>query len=65
MDAAPDFEALRARRNAAVQEMHQKMADEWGVPLQSLRSNFNPGQFTAAVRRASMDLSRALVEIRR
>lgn len=26
---------------------------------------FNPGQFTAAVRRASMDLSRALVEIRR
>ncbi len=27
--------------------------------------NFNPGQFTAAVKRASMDLSRALVEIRR
>ena len=27
MDAAPDFEALRARRNAAVQDMHQKMAD--------------------------------------
>ena len=42
MDAAPDFEALRARRNAAVQEMHQKIANEWGVPLQSLRSNFNP-----------------------
>ena len=39
MEAAPDFEALRARRNAAVQEMHQKMSDEWGVPLQSLRSN--------------------------
>lgn len=37
MDAAPDFDALRARRNVAVQEMHQKMADEWGVPLQSLR----------------------------
>ncbi len=31
MEAAPDFEALRARRNAAVQEMHQKMADEWGA----------------------------------
>ena len=43
MEAAPDFEALRARRNAAAQEMHQKMADEWGVPLQSLRSNFSPG----------------------
>lgn len=43
MEAAPDFDALRARRNAAVQERHQKMADEWGVPLQSLRSNFNPG----------------------
>ncbi len=27
--------------------------------------NFNTGKFTAAVRRASMDLSRALVEIRR
>lgn len=27
--------------------------------------NFNPGQWTAAVKRASMDLSRALVEIRR
>ena len=42
MEAAPDFEALRARRNAAVQEMCQKIADEWGAPLQSLRSNFNP-----------------------
>ena len=44
MGAAPDFEALRARRNAAVQDMHQKMADEYGVPLQSLRSNFNPAK---------------------
>ena len=42
MDAAPDFDALRAQRNATVQEHLQKMADEWGVPLQSLRSNFNP-----------------------
>jgi hypothetical protein len=39
MDAAPDFDALRAVRNAAVLEMHEKMADEFGVPLQSLRSN--------------------------
>ncbi len=26
---------------------------------------FNPGQYTASVKRASMDLSRSLVEIRR
>ena len=42
MAAAPDFEALRAQRNAAALEMHQKSADEYGVPLQSLRSNFDP-----------------------
>jgi hypothetical protein len=28
MDAAPDFDALRAQRNATVQEHLQKMADE-------------------------------------
>lgn len=39
---APDFEALRAERNRRAMEMHQKIADEHGVPLQSLRSNFNP-----------------------
>lgn len=39
---APDFDALRASRNAAAQERAQKIADEWGVPLQSLRSTFNP-----------------------
>lgn len=38
----PDFEALRAKRNAAVQAEFQRVADEWGVPLQSLRSTFNP-----------------------
>lgn len=37
-----DFEALRTRRNAAVQEMHQKIADGLGKPVQNLRSNFNP-----------------------
>lgn len=39
---APDFEALRAKRNAAVQAECERMAAEWGVPLQSLRSTFNP-----------------------
>ena len=37
----PDFEALRAKRNASVMAQHQKMADEYGIPLQSLRSNFS------------------------
>jgi hypothetical protein len=41
-DERPDFEELRARRNASVQAQMQKLADEYGVPLQSLRSNFNP-----------------------
>lgn len=38
----PDFEALRAERNRRVIEHHQKIADEHGVSLQSLRSTFNP-----------------------
>ena len=42
MSDRPDFEALRAARNARVQESMKKLADEHGVPLQSLRSNFNP-----------------------
>ena len=37
----PDFAALRAQRNAEVQAAMQKMADEWGVPLQSLFSSHN------------------------
>lgn len=39
---AIDFEALRRDRNARVQESMQKLADEHGIPLQSLRHNFNP-----------------------
>ena len=38
----PDFEALRAARNKAVQEHLQKLADEEGIPVESLRTNFNP-----------------------
>ena len=39
---APDFESLRAERNRLVMAHHQKLADELGVPLASLRSNYNP-----------------------
>lgn len=42
MDDAPDFEALRARRNAAVKRRLEKLADELGVPVQSLHSTHNP-----------------------
>jgi len=42
VDNAPDFEALRARRNESMMQHAQKLADELGVPLQSLRSTFNP-----------------------
>lgn len=38
----PDFDVLRTERNRQVMEHHQKMADELEVPLESLRSNFNP-----------------------
>jgi hypothetical protein len=38
----PDFDALRAKRNAAVQEQVRKLAEEFGVPLESMRSNFSP-----------------------
>lgn len=41
-DDSPNFDALRAQRNAAVQQQTQQLADALGVPLQSLRSNFNP-----------------------
>lgn len=37
-----DFESLREIRNGTVQEMHQKLAGKYGIPLQSLHSNFNP-----------------------
>lgn len=42
MSASPDFDALRADRNRRMTELHQRIADEEGVPLQSLRSTFNP-----------------------
>ena len=42
MTDKPDFEALRAARNKAVQEHMQKLAEEWGEPVESLRTNFNP-----------------------
>lgn len=42
MEAVPDFEALRAERNRRVTESLQRLADEEGVPLSELRSNFNP-----------------------
>jgi hypothetical protein len=42
MEAPHDFEALRARRNAALQEHLQKMADEWGMPLQTLCTTAKP-----------------------
>ena len=37
----PDFEALRAHRNEQVQQQIQKLADEWGTPMQSLRTTFD------------------------
>jgi hypothetical protein len=40
--STPDFDALRAERNRQVLDAHEKLADEMGVPPQSLRSNFNP-----------------------
>ena len=38
----PDFETLRAERNKAVQEHLQKLAEEYDLPIESLRTNFNP-----------------------
>lgn len=39
---SPDFEALRAARNQSVLAAQEKLTAEVGVPLQSLRSTFNP-----------------------
>ncbi len=39
----PDFEALRAQRNAQALEAMQRIAAEWGEPLESLFNTFNPG----------------------
>lgn len=38
----PDFEALRAERNASVMRIVKKQADEWGVPVESLQTTFDP-----------------------
>lgn len=38
----PDFDALRAERNAAVYELVQRFADEEGVPVDALRTTFDP-----------------------
>lgn len=42
MSPLPDFEALRAERNRLVMESHQRIADELEIPLESLKSTFNP-----------------------
>ena len=38
----PDFDALRAKRNAAVRSMLQKVADDWGCSVDEIKSTFNP-----------------------
>jgi hypothetical protein len=38
----PDFAALRAARNAAIEAEMQRQAQDWGVPLQSMLCSFNP-----------------------
>jgi len=40
----PDFNALRTKRNASVQATMQKIADEEGIPITSLSTNFNPNK---------------------
>lgn len=42
MTAAPDFAALRAERNRRVQELHQRLADEHGVPMGALHTTHDP-----------------------
>lgn len=42
MSTLPDFESLRTERNRLVMESHQRIADELGIPPESLKSNFNP-----------------------
>lgn len=38
----PDFDALRAKRNESVQASIQKLADEYGIPVEQLSSSHNP-----------------------
>ena len=42
MEPTPNFETLRTERNRRVMESHQRLADELGLPLSSVRTNFNP-----------------------
>jgi len=42
MTDAPDFEALRAKRNADVETRIQKLAAELQMPVSTLQSTFNP-----------------------
>ena len=37
-----DFEALRARRNASVQDEIKRIAEVCGVPLEAVHSSFDP-----------------------
>lgn len=43
MSEAPDFERLRAERDAALREFVQKFAAEHGVPITSIRMHVSPG----------------------
>lgn len=38
----PNFDLLRAKRNAAVKVSMQKLADEEGIPIEQLQTNYNP-----------------------
>jgi len=38
----PDFDALRAKRNAAVRMQMRALAAEFGARVEDLKSNFNP-----------------------
>lgn len=42
MSEKPDFEALRAKRNAAVAEMLQSIADKHGFDLSKCHTSFDP-----------------------
>lgn len=42
--ADPDFNALRAARNAQFTERMQEIADDLGVPLSTLNTSFNPNR---------------------
>lgn len=42
VETTPDFDALRAKRTASVNAVLQKLADECGVPVENLHSNYNP-----------------------